>query len=313
MRFLVTGGAGFIGSNCVEYLLDQGHQVRVMDNLSTGKMENLKEFIAKIEFMQASVEDTVAVKEAVQDIDYIIHLAAIPSVQYSVEEPLKANESMITATLTLFKAAVDIGSVKRIVQAASAAAYGDGPELPKRETMLPEPLSPYAAAKLGQEYYGSTFSKVYGLEVTSLRFFNVYGPKQDPRSPYSGVISIFISRMLAKGKPTVFGDGSNTRDFVYVGDVVAGIYQACLAEWTGQSEVINIGTGQQTSLNTLLATINDLLEGNIAAIYTKPRTGDILHSYADISKAQRLLAFQPKLGIREGLEKLIAFVKLTEA
>jgi UDP-glucose 4-epimerase len=229
-------------------------------------------------------------------------------VQYSVEEPLKANESMITATLTLFKTAVDSGNVKRIVQAASAAAYGDDPKLPKRETMLPQPLSPYAAAKLGQEYYGSVFSNVYGLEVTSLRFFNVYGPKQDPRSPYSGVISIFISRMLARKEPHVFGDGRNTRDFVYVGDVVTAIYQACLAEWTGKSEVINIGTGQQTSLNTLLETINGLLHEKIEPLYTEPRAGDILYSYADISKAQRLLGFQPKIGMRDGLDKLIAFM-----
>lgn len=287
----------------------RGHSVRAIDNLSTGKIKNIEEFAKDIEFIQASVEDSNAVKKAVEGMDYIIHLAAIPSVQYSVEEPIKANESMVTATITLFKAAVEYGRIKRIVQASSAAVYGDGVELPKKETMLPEPLSPYAAAKLGQEYYGRAFSHVYGLEVTSLRFFNVYGPKQDPKSPYSGVISLFISKMLSGHPPTVFGDGSNTRDFVYVGDVAAAVYQACLADWTGKSEAINIGTGQETSLNKLLETINGMLPQKIQAIYTEPRIGDILYSRADISKAQNILGFRPSTDIKEGLARLVSFVK----
>lgn len=281
----------------------------MIDNLSTGKIKNIEEFAKDIEFIQASVEDSEAVKKAVEGMDYIIHLAAIPSVQYSVEDPIKANESMVTATVTLFKAAVDEGGIKRIVQASSAAVYGDGAELPKKETMLPEPLSPYAAAKLGQEYYARVFSHVHGLEITSLRFFNVYGPKQDPKSPYSGVISLFIAKMLSGQPPTVYGDGSNTRDFVYVGDVVAAVYQACLAEWTGKSEIINIGTGRETSLNKLVETINGLIPQRIQAEYTKPKIGDILYSRADISKAQNILGFQPSTDIKEGLAMLVSYVK----
>jgi len=290
-------------------LLQQGHQVRVIDNLSTGKKENIEGFLKDIDFILADVEDSDAVKKAVEGMDYIIHLAAIPSVQYSVEDPIKANESMVTATISLFKAAVDYGGIKRIVQASSAAVYGDGPELPKKEMMLPEPLSPYAAAKLGQEYYARAFSHVYGLEITSLRFFNVYGPKQDPRSPYSGVISLFISKMLSGQTPTVYGDGSNTRDFVYVADVVAAVYRACLAEWTGKSEIINIGTGRETSLNKLVETINGLIPQRIQAEYTKPKIGDILYSYADITKAQNILGFRSEIDIKEGLAMLAASIK----
>lgn len=307
--FLVTGGAGFIGSNCVEYLLQKGHHVRVIDNLSTGKKVNIADFARDIEFIEADVEDAAEIRKAVDGMDYVIHLAAIPSVQYSVENPVAANESMVTAAVTLFKAAVDAGGVKRIVQASSAAVYGDGTKLPKEEGMLPESLSPYAAAKIAQECYARAFSHVYGLEITSLRFFNVYGPKQDPNSPYSGVISIFMSKMLNGQIPVVYGDGGSTRDFVYIGDVAAAIYQACLAEWTGQSEVMNIGTGCGTSLNELLAAINTLLPQRIDAAYTQPRLGDILHSYADISKAQKLLGFQPTTGLKEGLAKLAASLK----
>lgn len=281
----------------------------MIDNLSTGKKENIAEFAGDIEFIEASVEDAAAIKKAVDKMDYIIHLAAIPSVQYSIENPVAANESMATAAVTLFKAAVDAGGIKRIVQASSAAVYGNGPELPKKEIMPPEPLSPYAAAKIAQECYARAFSHVYGLEITSLRFFNVYGPKQDPNSPYSGVISIFLSKMLAGQNPVVFGDGSSTRDFVYVKDVAAAVYQACYAGWTGQSEAINIGTGYGTSLNELLTAINALLTQRIDAVYSKPRLGDIPYSYADVSKAQKLLGFQPHTGLKEGLVMLAKSLK----
>jgi UDP-glucose 4-epimerase len=310
MNFLVTGGAGFIGSNCVERLAAEGHRIRVADNLSTGKLENLKELMSSIEFIKADIGDMDTARQAVDGMDYIIHLAAIPSVHFSVEDPLKANSSMITATLSLFKAAVDYGKIKRIVQTVSAAAYGDNPILPKKEDMLPEPLSPYAAAKLGQEYYGKVFSNIYGLQVTSLRLFNVYGPKQDPKSPYSGVISQFLSRMLSGQQVTVFGDGNNTRDFVYVGDVVDAIYRACFAKWTGKSEVLNIGTSLQTDLNRLIEIISDILGLHLKPDYVKPRTGDILHSVADISNAKRILGYLPKTSIEEGLAKLVEYYRV---
>lgn len=309
MNFLITGGAGFIGSNCVEKLLIQGHNVRVVDNLSTGKYANIAEFSNDIEFIEGGIEDYEIARRAVEGIDYIIHLAAIPSVQFSVEDPLKSNESMVTASLSLFKAAVDYGKIKRIVQATSAAAYGDNPRLPKNEDMVPEPLSPYAVAKLSQEYYGRVFGNIYGLQVTSLRFFNVYGPKQDPKSPYSGVISIFLSKILTGQQPTIFGDGRDTRDFVYIDDVLNAIYNGCLVDWTGRSEVINIGTGLQTDINRLIMVLNNINETDIEPNYTEPRAGDILHSVADIARAEKILDYKPRIGIEEGLKLLLDYMK----
>lgn len=309
MNFLITGGAGFIGSNCVEKFLILGHNVRVVDNLSTGKYANIAEFSSGIEFIEGGIEDYEIARCAVEGMDYIIHLAAIPSVQFSVEDPLKSNESMVTASLSLFKAAVDYGKIKRIVQAVSAAAYGDNPRLPKNEDMVPEPLSPYAVAKLSQEYYGRVFGNIYGLQVTSLRFFNVYGPKQDPKSPYSGVISNFLSKILIGQRPTIFGDGSDTRDFVYIDDVLNALYNGCLVDWTGRSEVINIGTGLQTDINRLIIILNNINETDIEPNYTEPRAGDILHSVADIARAKKILDYKPRIGIEEGMKLLMNYMK----
>jgi len=307
--YLVTGGAGFIGSNIVERLITEGHRVRVVDNLSTGKIENIIEFMDDIEFIKGDLSDYRIAKQAVSGMDYIIHQAAIPSVPFSIKNPVKANQSMVTATVNLFKAAVESGCVSRIVQAASAAAYGNNPELPKREDMLPEPLSPYAAAKLMQEYYAKTFYSSYGLETISLRYFNVFGPKQDPKSPYSGVISIFMSQMLQEKQPTIFGDGTTSRDFVFVEDVVKANLLALSCDWTGNSEVINIGRGKSINLNELIMLLNEILETDITPLYGPERAGDVKHSIADISKAEKLFGYSSSVNLKEGLQKLIEWYR----
>lgn len=306
--YLVTGGAGFIGANCVGYLLNKDCRVRVIDDLSTGKIENIKEYLPYIEFIEADVADKKAVNAATEDMDYILHLAAIPSVQYSIEDPEKANQSMVTATVALLKAAAARKKIKRVVQATSAAAYGDGAELPKKEDMLPAPRSPYAAAKLSQEFYAYAFANAYGLKVHSLRFFNVYGPKQDPSSPYSGVISIFINKIISGESPIIYGDGKNTRDFVHVNDAVRALELACSSPWHGQSEIINIGTGSETSLNQLLDTLNSIAPKRVEAVYQAARSGDVRYSYADISKARSLIGYEPKISIEEGLGNLFEYV-----
>ncbi len=307
MNFLITGGAGFIGSNCVEMLLYYGHKVRVVDNFSTGRIENLAEFIDKIQLINAPLEDFQIARQAVEGIDYIIHLAAIPSVQFSIDDPLRSSESMVSSSISLFKAATEYGGIKGIVQAASAAAYGNNPVLPKKEDMFPEPLSPYAVSKLTQEYYGRVYNYLHGLKVTSLRFFNIYGPKQNPKSSYSGVISIFLSEMLNGKRPLIYGDGSNSRDFVYVDDAVDSIIKACFTE-RETSEIINIGTGIATSLNSLVKIINNIIGKDLQPEYMPCRQGDILHSLADISKGKSLLAYMPKYNITEGMTKLVDYM-----
>ncbi|AFV05132.1 NAD-dependent epimerase/dehydratase family protein [Dehalobacter sp. CF] len=307
MKFLITGGAGFIGSNCVSELLKMGHSIRVIDNLSSGKHDNIKNFLNDIEFIQSGVENYDVTRSAVEGMDYIIHLAAIPSVQYSILDPIKSNDSMVNTTLTLFKAAKDYGLIKGIVQATTAAAYGNNTSLPKKEDMIPEPLSPYAVAKLCQEYYAKVFSKIYGLKITSLRLFNVYGPNQDPTSSYSGVISIFLSRILSGLQPIIYGDGCNTRDFIYVGDVVKALYTTCLKS-KGSGDVFNIGTGNQTSLNEIVELINKINGSDLKPIYLEARAGDILHSVSDISKAKTQLEFLSDICIEQGMRVLINFL-----
>ncbi len=309
--YLVTGGAGFIGSNIVEKLVLDGHTVRVVDNLSTGKIENIIEFIDDIEFIKGDLSDFRVAKRAVDNMEYIIHQAAIPSVPFSIESPVKANQSMVTATVNLFEAAVENGHVKRIVQAASAAAYGNNPDLPKREEMLPEPMSPYAVAKLTQEYYAKAFFDSYGLEIISLRYFNVFGPKQDPKSPYSGVISIFLSQLIEGTSPTIYGDGLTSRDFVFVQDIVAANLLALTGNWTGKSEVINIGRGESISLNELVLLLNKVLDTDIKPLYGPERIGDVKHSVADISKAKSQLGFVPAVDLKEGLKKLVQWYMMS--
>ncbi|MCX8130845.1 MAG: SDR family oxidoreductase [Clostridia bacterium] len=306
--YLVTGGAGFIGSNIVERLLKDGNKVRIVDNLVTGKFDNIREFIDIADFICGDLADYRIAEKAVDGIDYIIHQAAIPSVPRSVKDPIATNESIVTATVNLFKAAVEGKSVKRVVQAASSSAYGDTPTLPKREDMIPNPLSPYAVAKLTQEYYGKAFYNVYGLEVLSLRYFNVFGPKQDPKSFYSAVIPKFISIIMEGKQPTIYGDGETSRDFTYIDNVVEANLSACLCKWPGSSEVMNIGCGERISLNELVVKINSILSTDIIPLYAETRVGDVKHSLADITKAKEILGYDVKVSVDEGLRKLIKWL-----
>jgi nucleoside-diphosphate-sugar epimerase len=304
-KYLVTGGAGFIGSSIVEKLVNMGCNVSVVDNFSTGRFENIKGFIDKIEFFCGDLADFGVAQRVVEGVDYILHQAAIPSVPFSVIDPLSSNRSMVTATVNLFKAAVEAKTVKRIVQATSSAAYGDNPEFPKKEDMSAEPQSPYAVAKIAQEYYAKVFNKIYGLEVLSLRYFNVFGPRQCPESLYSAVIAKFISMILQGKCPVIYGDGKQSRDFVYIENVVEANLKACHCEWTGNSEIINIGCGKSTTLNELLEMINSIMKTNVQAVYEYPRKGDIEHSLADISKAKKILGYEVKVDIYNGLVELI--------
>lgn len=308
-KYLVTGGAGFIGSNIVERLVKLRYSVRIVDNLSTGKFENIQEFLGKVEFICGDLSDYSIARRAVEGVDYVLHQAAIPSVPLSVKDPIASNDSMVTATVNLLKACVESGTVKRVVQAASSAAYGDNPILPKQEEMGPYPLSPYAVAKLTQEYYGKAFYNIYGLEVISLRYFNVFGPKQDPNSYYSAVIPKFISLMIRGERPTIFGDGLTSRDFIYIDNVIDANLLACTCPWPDNAQVINIGCGESYTLNELIEILNSILSTNILPKYEKERVGDIKHSVADISRAGEILGYNVKVDFYKGLEKLINWYK----
>ncbi len=308
-KYLVTGGAGFIGSSTTEKLVSLGHEVKVLDNLSSGCFENIAALQDRITFTHGDLSDFGIVRDAVDGVEYIIHMAALPSVPLSIQDPIKCNENSVTTSVNLFKAAVDAKSVRRIVQASSSAVYGDSPILPKKEKMLPAPLSPYAAAKLAQEYYAEAFSRVYGLEMVSLRYFNVFGPKQDIESAYSAVIPRFILAMLKGEQPAIFGDGLTSRDFVYIQDVVDANILACSVGLNRKHEVFNIGCGKSITLHHLVDSINTILGTGIVPKYENRKVGDILSSQADISKARNELGFCPKISIEEGLEKLIEYLK----
>jgi nucleoside-diphosphate-sugar epimerase len=307
--YLVTGGAGFIGSHIVEELVQQGERVRVIDNLSTGKRENLAHLMDKIEFLKEDLRDPAAAAQAAQGTDFILHQAAISSVPRSVEDPMNSMENNLNGTLHLLMAARDAGA-KRLVYASSCAVYGDSPVLPKREELPTTPLSPYAASKLAGEYYCQVFRRVYGLEAVCLRYFNVFGPRQDPLSPYAAVIPKFITLALA-GKPlVVYGDGEQSRDFSFVSDVVDANLLACRA--TGiAGEQINVGSGKQTSLNQLVQALKEIIDAGLKVDYTKPAPGDIRHSVASIEKAQRLMGFEPTILFREGLHRTVSWFKAT--
>ena len=301
--YLVTGGAGFIGSHIVETLVNRGEKVRVLDNLMTGKHENIANFEDRIEFILGDIRDFKALGKAVDGVDTIFHEAAIPSVPRSVEEPQLNHDSNVNGTFNLLLAARDAG-VRRVVYAASSSAYGEIGTGEKKEDQLPSPLSPYAVAKLVGEYYCQVFTRVYGLETVSLRYFNVFGPRQDPSSPYSGVISKFVTTLLNGDRPMIFGDGEQSRDFTYVANVVdANIRAAESADAVG--EVINLGVNQRTTLNQLLSELQKIIGTNIAPQYEPPRAGDIRHSLADISRAEKLLGFKPLIGLEEGLKATV--------
>jgi len=302
-KFLVTGGAGFIGSNICRKLVSQGRFVRVVDNLLTGKKSNLASILDKIDFMEADMGDERVARSAMKDIDVVLHEGALPSVPRSVDDPAATHRHCVDATFTLLLAARD-ERVKRFVYASSSSAYGDTPTLPKVETMMPAPLSPYAAAKLVGEYYCSVFYKVYGLQTISLRYFNVFGPNQDPTSQYAAAIPAFVTSILKDKPPTIYGDGEQSRDFTYVDNVVDANLLAARAKQT-EGEVINIACGEAVTVNEIIDMINELLGKNVKPTYTAPRPGDIKHSLADITLAKKLIAFKPEISFRQGLEKAI--------
>ena len=302
-RFLVTGGAGFIGSNICKKLVSQGCFVRVIDNLLTGKKSNLEHFIDKIEFIEADMGDENVARAAMKDIDFCLHQGALPSVPRSVDDPAATHKHCVDATFTLLLAARDAG-IKRFVYASSSSAYGDTPTMPKVETMPPMPLSPYAVGKLAGEYYCSVFYKVFGLETISLRYFNVFGPHQDPTSQYAAAIPAFVTAILKDKPPTVFGDGQQTRDFTYVDNVVEANLLAARAKQT-KGEVLNIACGKAVTVNETIEVINELLGKNIKPIYDPPRPGDVKHSLADITAAQNLIGFKPKVPFKQGLQLAI--------
>ena len=299
MKFLVTGGAGFIGSNIVEELLKRGHTVRVLDNFATGKRENLKEFEKDIELMEGDIRSYHIVRQAVKDIEVILHQAALPSVPRSINDPITTNEVNVMGTLNILDAAKDEG-VKRIVYASSSSVYGDNPELPKREDMLPNPLSPYAVSKLAGEKYCQVFGKLYGIETVILRYFNVFGPRQDPNSQYSAVIPKFIKAMKENKQPIVYGEGTQSSDFTYVSNVVEGNILAATKE-IESGLVMNCATHGQITVNELVKKINELLGKNIKAKYEKPRPGEIKHSFADINLIKNKLNWQPKYTFDKGI------------
>jgi nucleoside-diphosphate-sugar epimerase len=305
---LITGGAGFIGSHLAAALAAAGARVRIIDDLSTGYPENVSEISGDVDFIQASVADEKALRGALDDVELVFHEAAIPSVPRSVENPRQTHIASVEATFSLLLAAKE-KRVRRIVYAASSSAYGDQPTLPKVENMLPEPLSPYAVAKLVGEHYCQVFTRVYGLETVSLRYFNVFGPRQDPSSQYSGVISRFIAALLGGEKPVIYGDGEQSRDFTYIDNVVdANLKAAESARAVGQ--VINIANGERISLNELLAELKSLTgRPDVIPDYREPRAGDVKHSLADISRARDLLEFEPQVDLRSGLQHTIDWWK----
>ena len=297
---LVTGGAGFIGSHIVEALVKSGARVRVVDNLSTGYLRNLETVSGSIDFLEGDLADQAIAHRAVENVEVVFHEAALPSVPRSVSNPRETHLASVEATFNLLLAAKEKG-VRRVVYAASSSAYGDQPTLPKIESMRPEPLSPYAAAKLVGEYYCQVFMRSYGLETICLRYFNVFGPRQDPGSPYSGVISQFIDRLLKGQRPIIYGDGEQTRDFTYVSNAVEANLLAAETK-RGVGEVINIANGEQVSINQLFQFVREITgRGEIEPEYQPARTGDILHSLADVTSAREYLRFEPRIGLEKGL------------
>ena len=304
----VTGGAGFIGSHIAGTVAASGAKVRIIDDLSTGHRENLDELSGDIEFIQGSVADAALMMRALKDVEVVFHEAAIPSVPRSVEDPEQTHIASVDGTFNLLMTSRK-QKVRRVVYAASSSAYGDQPTLPKVEDMAPDPLSPYAVAKLVGEYYCQVFTRVYGLETVSLRYFNVFGPRQDPGSQYSGVVSRFISALCSNQTPVIFGDGEQSRDFTYIDNVVSANLKAATTT-KGVGQVINVALGERITLNQLLGELK-LLIGctDVVAEYREPRVGDVRHSLADITRAKELLDFEPVIELREGLQKTVDWWK----
>jgi len=305
--YLVTGGAGFIGSNIVVELLQRGERVRVLDNFSTGRRKNLSDVLDNIELIEGDLRDLDTCRRAVRGVDYVLHQGAVPSVQRSIDDPITSNDANIKGTLNLLIAARD-ADVRRLVYASSSSIYGDSPTLPKQENMPLRPKSPYAVSKLAAEHYCRIFTSVFGLETVSLRYFNVFGPRQDPTSHYAAVVPLFIKAMLAGKPPTIYGDGLQSRDFTYVGNNVHANLLAAMAEDVA-GQVFNVACGQRYTLLELVATLNEILGMHIEPLFAPPRPGDVKHSLADISRAQAKLGYTVKVDFRAGLEKTAAWYR----
>ncbi len=312
-NFLVTGGAGFIGSNIAQALLSRGDRVRVLDNFSTGKRENLSppgmssDLAANLEVLDGDIADPSTCHKAVDSMDYVFHEAAIPSVPRSVARPVESNRANIDGTLNLLVAARDSG-VKRLIFASSSAVYGNAPGFPRKETIAPDPLSPYAVQKMTGEHYLGLFYKLYGLETVSLRYFNVFGPRQDPNSEYAAVIPRFIKAFLTGGQPTVYGDGEQSRDFTFVDNVVHGNLLAIEAP-DAPGKVINLACGGKLTLNKLLAILRQVTGCETEIIYTDPRPGDVRHSWADITVSEQVLDYKTQVPLEEGLRKAVDYFR----
>ncbi|HUP39081.1 MAG TPA: SDR family oxidoreductase [Vicinamibacterales bacterium] len=307
-KYLVTGGAGFIGSHLTEELIRRGEQVRVVDSLITGHRKNLAH-LSGIDFHEGDLADFAVATRAVAGVDYVLHQAAIPSVPRSVDDPITSNRANIDSTLNVLVAARDAG-VKRVVYAGSSSAYGNTSTLPKREEMPTNPLSPYALQKLVGEQYMQMFTQLYGLETVTIRYFNVFGPRQDPSSPYSGVISVFAKALIENAAPTIYGDGEQTRDFTYVANVVDGVLRAVTAA-DASGKVVNVATGSRISLNTLFMTMRKAIGSGLEVKYGPTRHGDVKDSQADITRARTLLGYEPLVSLEEGLKKTIDWYRTT--
>jgi nucleoside-diphosphate-sugar epimerase len=308
--YLVTGGAGFIGSHLAEELLRRGHRVRVADSLITGKRRNL-DHLPGVEFLEGDLADLAFAERAVAGMEYVLHQAAIPSVPRSVKDPITSNRANADATLNVLVSARDAG-VKRLVFAGSSSEYGNTPTLPKREDMTPSPLSPYALQKVMGTQYCQMFTRLYGFETVVIRYFNVFGPRQDPTSPYSGVISVFATALSEGRQPTIYGDGEQTRDFTYVLNVVDGVLRACEAP-KAAGQVINVATNGRVSLNELLRVMNTIVGTDLKAIYKDVRPGDVKDSQADITKAKELLGYTPIVSLEDGLRRTLEWCRAESA
>lgn len=306
---MITGIGGFIGSSLARELLKRGQQVRGVDNFSTGNPGNLAPILSEIDFREADILDLEAMKQACRGVDYVFHQAAIPSVPKSVQDPIGSNRANIDGTVNVLVAARD-ATVKRVVYAASSSAYGDTPTLPKHEAMTPDPISPYAVAKLASEHYMISFYRCYGLETVALRYFNIFGPRQDPSSPYSGVLAKFITQMLRGKQPTIFGDGEQSRDFTYIDNAVEANLLACKAPAVQVAgKVFNVATGRRVTLNETFKLLQSLISYSGAPAYTAERGGDIKHSLADISLAEKYLGYKPSVDFEEGLRRTVEWYR----
>src|SRR5438552_8695664 len=301
--YVVTGGGGFIGSHIAEELLRRGETVKIIDNFSTGKRQNVEPFKNRAEVVETDIAEAENLRDVMKGVDYVIHQAEIPSVPKSIIDPVKSHQANVNGTLNLLVACRDAG-VKRVVYASSSSLYGDSPTLPKHEAMMPNPLSPYGAQKLFGEMYCQVFTKAYGLETVSLRYFNVFGPRQDATSQYSGVLALFIPAVLQGKKPTIYGDGLQSRDFTYVKNVAEANLLACRVPGVA-GQVFNVACGDRITVNSMLQQINKITGKDITPIYADPRPGDIEHSQADITRAKEHLGYQPKISFEEGLRNTI--------